>query len=247
MAFQPPVSLHRRIQELLLGFSRGISDTLSVSGALKELSSEVNALFGTVRVSVWIHDRRARELALAASSDGAAATAGSRVHTESDTIPARGLRLDGPQFAAPAADGARMLVAPLRGWRRALGTLVIEGEPRGFDDEQFVDAVHDLAVQLSFALENVQFIKVDVEGSELEVLAGARETIARDHPGLLLELLSGTYKDPLAVSQEVCATYGYSAFVVDNGKRLDATTTIAALKSNTTWGSPIATRNVLFL
>ena len=159
MALQPPLSLHRRIQELLLGFSRGISATLSVSGALEALSSEVNALFGTRRVSVWIHDRRARELALAASSDGVSETAGTRVHTESDTIPARGLRLDGPQFAAPAADGARMLVAPLRGWRRALGTLVIEGEPRGFDDQQFVDAVHDLAVQLSFALENVQLLE----------------------------------------------------------------------------------------
>jgi hypothetical protein len=34
---------------------------------------------------------------------------------------------------------------------------------------------------------------------------------------------------------------------VDKGKRVDALTTIAALKSNTTWGTPIATRNVLFL
>jgi len=159
MALQPPISLHRRIQELLLGFSRGISATLSVSGALEALSSEVNALFGTRRVSIWIHDRRARELALAASSDGVYASAGTRVHTESDTIPARGLRLDGPQFAAPAADGARTLVAPLRGWRRALGTLVVEGDPEGFDDQQFVDAVHDLAVQLSFALENVQLLE----------------------------------------------------------------------------------------
>jgi FkbM family methyltransferase len=99
----------------------------------------------------------------------------------------------------------------------------------------------------SFALKGVQFIKIDVEGSELEVLAGARETIARDHPGLLLELLSGTYKDPLATTREVCEKYDYSAFIVDNGKRLDAMTTIAALKSNTTWGSPISTRNVLFL
>ena len=99
----------------------------------------------------------------------------------------------------------------------------------------------------SFALANVQFIKVDVEGSELEVLEGARETIARDHPALLLELLSGTYQDPLVVTREVCEKYGYSAFVVDHGKRLDAATTIAALNSNTTWGSAIATRNVLFL
>ncbi len=99
----------------------------------------------------------------------------------------------------------------------------------------------------SFALTNVQFIKVDVEGSELEVLEGARETIFRDHPALLLELLSGTYKDPLAITREVCEKYGYTAFVVDKGKRVDALTTIAGLNSNTTWGTPIATRNVLFL
>ncbi len=99
----------------------------------------------------------------------------------------------------------------------------------------------------SFALTNVQFIKIDVEGSELEVLEGARETIMRDHPALLLELLSGTYQDPLAVTREVCEKYGYTAFVVDKGKRLDAMTTIAGLNSNTTWGTPIATRNVLFL
>lgn len=99
----------------------------------------------------------------------------------------------------------------------------------------------------SFGLANVQLIKVDVEGSELEVLEGARDIIQRDRPALLLELLSGTYKDPLAVTREVCEKYGYSAFVVDKGKRLDAMTTIAALNSNTTWGSDIATRNVLFL
>jgi signal transduction histidine kinase len=159
MALQPPQSLHRRIQELLLGFSRGISSTLSVSAALEGLSSEVNALFGTRTVSIWIHDRRARELGLAASSDPGYAAPGARVQTESDTIPARGLRLDGPQFAAPAADGLRMLVAPLRGWRRALGTAIFEGGPEGLDDQQFVDAVHDFAVQLSFALENVQLLE----------------------------------------------------------------------------------------
>src|ERR1051326_1629821 len=50
----------------------------------------------------------------------------------------------------------------------------------------------------SFALTDVRFIKVDVEGSEREVLDGATATIARDRPALLLELLSGTHADPRA-------------------------------------------------
>ena len=159
MALEPAVSLHRRIQELLLGFSRGISATLSVGGALEALCSEVNELFGTTRVSVWIHYRRARELALAGSSDPEHAAAPTRVQTESDTIPARGLRLDGPQFVGPAPGGGRILVAPLRGWRRALGTVVVEGEAKGLDDQQFVDAIYDFGRQFSFALENVQLLE----------------------------------------------------------------------------------------
>ena len=156
---EPTPSLHRRIQELLLGFSRGISATLSVAGALEALCAEVNELFGTRRVSVWIHYRRARELALAGSSDRTYAMGQPRVQTESDTIPARGLRLDGPQFVSPAPDGTRILVAPLRGWRRALGTVVIEGDPQDLDDAQFVDTVYDFGRQFSFALENVQLLE----------------------------------------------------------------------------------------
>jgi FkbM family methyltransferase len=96
-------------------------------------------------------------------------------------------------------------------------------------------------------LRGVTFIKIDVEGSELEVLEGGRETIARDRPPLLLELLSGTYQDPLATTRKVCASYAYRAFIVHEGELLEAAPTIAALNSNTTWGSHIATRNVLFL
>jgi C4-dicarboxylate-specific signal transduction histidine kinase len=158
MAVQPPLSLHRRIQQLLLGFSRGITATLSVSAALEALAAEVNVLFGTKRVSIWIHNRRARELALGASSDREQLT-GTRVQTESDTLPARGLRLDAPQFTAAAPGVPRVLVAPLRGWRRALGTVIVEGQPDALDGQQFLDAVHDFAVQLSFALENVQLLE----------------------------------------------------------------------------------------
>jgi len=158
MSPEAPFSLHRRIQELLLGFSRGISSTLSVATALDALASEANALFGTRRVSVWIHERRARELVLTASSDGAHAAA-ARIPTESESIPSRGLRLQSPQFLALDDAGLRTLVAPLRGWRRALGTLVIDGEPRDLAEDDYVEAVGDLGRQLSFALENVQLLE----------------------------------------------------------------------------------------
>ena len=98
----------------------------------------------------------------------------------------------------------------------------------------------------SFALRDVAFIKVDVEGSELEVLEGGRETIERDRPVLLLELLSGTFSSPLETARAVCERYAYDAFVFHDGQHLDAFETIRALNSNTTWGSHIATRNVLF-
>jgi FkbM family methyltransferase len=99
----------------------------------------------------------------------------------------------------------------------------------------------------SFGLSNVRFIKADVEGSEREVLDGARETIARDRPVILLELLSGTHKDPGAYAAAICNDFRYQAFVLQHGEKLPALPTIAKLGKNSTWGTDIETRNVLFL
>lgn len=99
----------------------------------------------------------------------------------------------------------------------------------------------------AFALTDVRFIKADVEGSEREVLEGARATIARERPAILLELLSGTHADPGAVTAEICTTFGYDAVIVQHGERIAALPTIAALGKNTSWGTEIESRNVLFL
>lgn len=114
-----------------------------------------------------------------------------------------------------------------------------------FENQKRIDVA--VATLDSFAFRDVSFIKIDVEGSEPEVLAGGRETILRDRPVLLLELLSGTYADPLAVTAAICAGYGYDAFVVHQGARLDAAGVIKEIGKNTTWGTPYATRNVLFM
>jgi FkbM family methyltransferase len=98
-----------------------------------------------------------------------------------------------------------------------------------------------------FSLVDVRFIKADVEGSEREVLDGARATIARDRPILLLELLSGTHQDPAAYTAAICESFGYDAFIVQRGEKIAALPVIAVLGKNTTWGTDIESRNVLFL
>jgi FkbM family methyltransferase len=98
-----------------------------------------------------------------------------------------------------------------------------------------------------FALTDVRFIKADVEGSERAVLEGARQTIGRDRPIILLELLSGTHADPGAYTAEICKTFGYDAVLVQRGQKIAALPAIAALGKNTSWGTEIESRNVLFL
>jgi hypothetical protein len=105
----------------------------------------------------------------------------------------------------------------------------------------------DIRTLDDYALTEVRFIKADVEGSEREVLEGARATIARERPPILLELLSGTHDDPGALTAEICRSFGYDAVIVQKGERLPALPTIAALGKNTTWGTEIESRNVLFL
>jgi FkbM family methyltransferase len=93
---------------------------------------------------------------------------------------------------------------------------------------------------------DVRFIKVDVEGSEREVLDGARGLIARDRPVILLELLAGTHPDPGDYAQEICEGFGYDAVMFQRGEMIAALPTIAALGKNTSWGTEIQSRNVLF-
>src|SRR5215475_15400906 len=69
-------------------------------------------------------------------------------------------------------------------------------------------------------LVDVRFVKADVEGNEREVLDGARATIARDRPTILLELLSGTHQDPGACTSAICESFGYEAFIVQRGEKI---------------------------
>ena len=82
----------------------------------------------------------------------------------------------------------------------------------------------------------------------MEVLEGGRETILRDRPPLIVELLTGAHSDPIALTEQICATYDYAPWIVTSDRRkVEAEPVLRSLGSNTTWGSPIRNRNVLFL
>ncbi len=147
------IQSHQRVREVVLVFSRSVSSALSLASALDAVAREIAAIFGAAQAAFWLHDRRARELELAASSDGPSRR-GTRVPNDAPDHPAAvGLRLDAPAL------NDRELIAPLRGWRRALGALVVHdiGES-SLDPGELTDFARELARQLSAAIENVQLI-----------------------------------------------------------------------------------------
>ena len=149
---------HQRLRDVTVAFSGGVSSGFSFDAALQTLAEDVNALLGAGRTAVWLHQRRARRLILAASSDTDSAMEALEVETgDADAPAARGMRLEHPELSG---DGAGLLLlAPLRGWRRALGTLVVEA-PRTADLEpgQLASLTRELCRQISAAIENIQLL-----------------------------------------------------------------------------------------
>jgi PAS domain S-box-containing protein len=163
--------LQRDLGALLRGFSRSVSSALTLSAGLEAFCGDANRLFGADRTSVWIHDRRARDVVLEASSDPGYLVRPQRVSTSDSLVPAAlGLRRDRAEIGSlEAAPDVAVLTVPLRGRRRALGTLVFEGvriEPGSRLD--LLDRADEVGRQLSFAIENVQLLE-EVVRSQREI------------------------------------------------------------------------------
>ena len=147
------------LRDVLGAFSRAVSATLGVGPGLDAFVTAANAVLRARRTSVWLHDRRARTLTLAASSPDPPPAPASIGADDALAPAARGLRLDQPQIFR--SDDGALLLAPLRGWRRALGTLVVENPPLApvVDEALLVAQFDELARQLSVGVENVQLLE----------------------------------------------------------------------------------------
>jgi PAS domain S-box-containing protein len=163
--------LQRDVRELLEEFNASLSATLNLAAGLDIFCHGANRLFGADRTSVWIHDRRARHLVLQASSDTSIIARGVRIAAEDPNAPAASsMRRSRAEILSHAEDTfTAMLTVPLRGCRRALGTIVFEGvrvEPGGELD--LLDRADELGGQLSSAIENMQLLD-DVMRSRREL------------------------------------------------------------------------------
>ena len=145
------VRIHKRLRDLQLQFSRQVAGSPGLTPALEALAPEIREVLGVSGVEIWLHDRRARQLGLAASAGGR--PVGGQVAADDPSHEAsEGLRLERAVMRGP------QVVAPLRGWRRALGALVITPQPDA-TDEALLDFTHELARQLSVGIENVLLLE----------------------------------------------------------------------------------------
>lgn len=163
------VELHRELRDLVATLTRSVS-SLSLAASLEIFCDGASRLFAADRVSVWLHDRRARKLELTGSSDVAEIAARRILAADDPAVPVSAvMRRRQAEILASAGGAAPDIVAPLRGHRRALGVLELAGvriDPG--DAVDVLDRVEEVARQLSAAIETVWLLE-DVIRSRREL------------------------------------------------------------------------------
>ena len=158
---QREAQLQRDLRALAADLSGAVSSSLHLGASLEVFCDKAARLFSADRVSVWLHDRRARALDLVASSDSAELAAERRVATDDDTVAVSFAMRRRDAVVLPSADDRPPdVLVPLRGRRRALGTLELRGvriDPG--DGIDMLDRVEEVARQISASIENVWLLE----------------------------------------------------------------------------------------
>lgn len=125
------------------------------------------------------------------------------------------------QVALSAESGTARLTMPERHW--GYSTIEPANELRGKVSETLGFASFDVEKRTldSYELRDVAFVKVDAEGHEPSVLAGARATIARDLPALVVETEERHNAGSVAAVSELAASLGYRRFFLHAGQLRD--------------------------
>jgi FkbM family methyltransferase len=97
---------------------------------------------------------------------------------------------------------------------------------------------------------DVGFIKIDVEGHEREVLAGARQVIERDRPVLLIEMMEELAPGETNTNLQFVEQLGYQSFLLVGQKMVDYRTACGMTEIGTGWdrrNPHLRSNNVIFL
>lgn len=87
--------------------------------------------------------------------------------------------------------------------------------------ENYIEVDVPVSTLDHFRFDDVGFIKIDAEGSDLDVIEGARETISRYRPNMMVELLP-LYEDPFFCIEKIERTMGYAARIMVHDRLVDA-------------------------
>ncbi len=161
------------VRALLDAFSVRLSSSLDLAGALEPLCEAATNLFAADRTTVWIYERDSRSLVPLASSDHAHVMSVDPVRADDPLAPAAtALRTLRAGLASRRTEATSIVTVPLRGCRRALGTLVFEGvRIEAGDDIALLNRADELGRQLSNAVETMQLLEVVLKSRrELEQL-----------------------------------------------------------------------------
>lgn len=158
----PTLDAELRVEELLAGFAGDAPSAPDVESGLRVFCERAGRLLQGRRTSVWLFDRRAREIVLRAASDPDHTGLGHQISVAADEAPAARLVRETEPYRAwlgpPLSTGSTEVIAvPLRGRRRALGVLIVEdtGTSAAADPKLQV-LVSWLGRQLAGAIENAQ-------------------------------------------------------------------------------------------
>jgi signal transduction histidine kinase len=181
--------LSSAVRRLLNLFSGEASSALNLPAGLAALCREAPAALGAGGASAWLHDRQSHELVLAASSGSTRTTACTRLPADAPEQPSAALRQDRAMCAEDGPTEASRVSIPLRGRRRALGVLVLEGLPRvRAADPHFLAHADELGHRLSSAIENLLLLKDVVQSRQELAQAEKLASLGRFVAGIAHEL-----------------------------------------------------------
>jgi signal transduction histidine kinase len=169
-ALRQNAALQRDIGGLLAEFGGILGSTLNLGSALDALCRGANRLFGADRTAVWVHNRRERRLVLRSSSEGDQIAWGGQIDADDARSPvALAMRRSHAEIQSADGSPTATVTVPLRGCRRALGTMMLEGvRVEAGDELALLDRADELGRRLGAAVENIQLLD-DVVRSRSEL------------------------------------------------------------------------------